>query len=162
VQFSHCEPEKPHCWSTVPARQVLPWQHPAQLPGPHVVGGTHPPLLHDSLLGAQSWHDAPPRPHAFADVPSRHVSPTQHPLQFCGPHDGVSVHCWFEHTSPEPAQFWHCDPAKPHALDDVPAWQALPTQHPGQFAGPHVGWPRHWPLTHVSPSGTQSWHVEPP
>jgi hypothetical protein len=161
-QFWHCAPAWPHAVSIVPAMHVLPWQQPAQLLGPHVVGRTQAPFEHVSPLAAQSWHEAPPKPHAVDDDPPTHVLPMQHPPQFCGPHVGCSVHAWFEQTSPEPAQFRHCAPPKPHAFDDVPTWHELPKQHPGQLLGPHVAWPWHAPLTHVSPNARQSWHVAPP
>jgi hypothetical protein len=40
--------------------------------------------------------------------------------------------------------------------------QTLPTQHPGQFCGPHVVCPKHEPLMHDSPNDWQLLHCWPP
>jgi hypothetical protein len=137
-------------------------QHPAQFDGPHVCGVMHEPKSQTSPSPAQSWQASPATPHAVEDAPFWHVLPTQHPGQFDGPHVGCVTHAPLEQVAPVPKQSKHCSPPKPHAVCCVPAWHELPTQHPGQFCGPHVVDPTHAPFKHDSPKAKQSWHVPPP
>lgn len=37
LQFAHVAPSDPQIDFVIPGAQVLPWQQPAQLPGPHLM-----------------------------------------------------------------------------------------------------------------------------
>jgi hypothetical protein len=78
----------PHSKLSVPLKQLLPMQHPAQFCGPQgaCVWQTLP--WHDAP-GRHFMHCSPPNPHAPSAVPVTHVLPWQHPPQFWGVHCGI-------------------------------------------------------------------------
>jgi hypothetical protein len=84
VQFWHAAPARPHAASMVPVTHELPEQQPWQLVGPHGALPTHALPEHVSPAGTQSWHAAPPKPHAVDELPVTHVSPWQHPEHVVG------------------------------------------------------------------------------
>jgi hypothetical protein len=172
AQSRHCWPNSPHWFVPVPGRQALPWQHPEQLPGPHV--GTlvqKPPTIgvcwHCSPKLWQSWHCWPNTPQAVLLLPVMQTFPSQQPEQLPGPHVvvGEQKPPGALHTSPESAQFWHCWPALPQKFSAIPLRQVLPSQHPEQLPGPHPVCGMHIPpvpaVPQVSPRFWQLMHCCP-
>jgi hypothetical protein len=76
----------------------------------------------------------------------------QHPAQFAAlqPTVGVQVPALHVSLTPQPLQ---TSPPLPHAAGVVATTHWLPTQHPGQFAGPQVTG-----VSHVRPA-PQTWPV---
>jgi hypothetical protein len=161
VQFTHAVPWPPHCVSRKPGwHTCCASQQPAQLIELQAL--MHWPLVHVSPTVVQSWHCAPPKPHALGVSPKTHVLPWQHPPQFCGPHSVAATHAWFWQVSPCWVQFWHAMPACPHAESTSPATHALFWQHPAQVFGLHPLVETQAWFEHVSPVEAQSTHVAPP
>jgi hypothetical protein len=86
VQAMQAAPPVPHAplLSLPTAMQVLPLQHPAQLPALHV--GWHEPLWQVSVP-VQAAHVTPPLPHCeFDSLPTAtQALPLQQPAQLPGP-----------------------------------------------------------------------------
>jgi hypothetical protein len=107
-------------------------------------------------------------PHALSLVPSRHVSPRQHPPQFCGPHV-VGWQAFPPALTPQVSsmalQFVHAPPPLPHADESKPGTQVLPWQQPLQLDALHEGWPSQVPpggvALHEIPSAAQLVHCSP-
>jgi hypothetical protein len=82
----------------VATTQLLPTQHPGQLPALHVTGVWQvrsfgwPGGIHVLPVAAQFVHCPPCLPQATESVPVTHVVPSQHPPQFFGPHVGMPAH----------------------------------------------------------------------
>jgi hypothetical protein len=97
---------------------------------------------HVDPVRLQFAHATPLEPHAPFVKPGTHpFVGSQHPGHVVGEQGGGGgAHRPPRHTSPRPAQLEHACPATPHWLLDVPGKHTLPTQHPGQFWGPHVCW----------------------
>jgi hypothetical protein len=72
----HPTPPDPQYWSVVPALQVLPSQHPPQLPP---AMHSHWWLLQSRSLVVQSWQAPPPLPQFPSVVPALQVVPSQQP-----------------------------------------------------------------------------------
>jgi hypothetical protein len=55
-------------------------------------------------------------------------------------------------------QSWQAAPLSPHDVSTKPGWHTpLESQHPTQFAGPHIGGGTHWPAPlQTSPISMQS------
>jgi len=89
VQFTQALPCEPHWSLRKPALQTLFWQQPAQFAQGGGGGAWQVWPRHSRPVAAQSWHVAPPLPHAPACVPTAHRPATQQPLaQETGPHGG--------------------------------------------------------------------------
>jgi hypothetical protein len=172
----------PHTWQTEPARphalgvspeEQRPFesQHPLQVPLPQANVAQIPPPpaagVHCSFVAPHGAHAAPPKPHAFGSVPTRHELPWQHPLQFDASHvvfvqtpplDGCAAQ-----VKPSAAQSWHAWPNSPHALSFVPTRHVSAEQQPSQFDGLHVLPTQTWAVaSHVSPKLAQFWQRTPP
>jgi hypothetical protein len=161
LQFTQSAPPDPHALLTKPASHVpCASQHPAQFVGPQGGGGgAHAPLVHTSLIAAQSVQSWPFTPHVPSFVPALHLPlASQHPAQFCGPHGGVA-HAPFEHTSPWLVQLTHASPFAPHAVSCVPTAHTPLMQHPlAHVVGPHVGSQK--PFTHCA-FAPHDWQISP-
>jgi hypothetical protein len=91
LQLAHGCPPLPHAVLSVPPAHVWPTQQPPQFAGPQlaVPWQTPPPPpagLHVWPRSAQSSQLWPNCPHDVLDVPGRHLSPTQQPVQFDASH----------------------------------------------------------------------------
>ncbi len=145
----HCSPLLPHALVLSPGWQVpVSSQQPPQFCGPQPPPSPaeQKPLL-QFRPGGQGVHCCPPSPQAWALPPVTHVLPSQHPLQFWGPHVPLSMMGWqkpFGQTSLG-GQTLHCPPPKPQPLVVKPPMHTLFRQQPPQFWGPqapasNVGW----------------------
>ena len=158
-------PPLPHwAWLSLPvATQVLPWQQPAQVPGPHVPPSAGAPqacvLVEQTWVPVQVTQAVPPVPQAPAEVPATQpASPSQQPLgqlvesQLVATHVPLGLQAW-------PAvQDLHAAPLIPQVASEVapnPGFWHLPleSQQPVQFEAlqPPVLPVTHWPLTQDCP-----------
>ena len=127
---------------------------------------------HVSLAVVQSWHEAPPSPHALERKPAWQVpSGAQQPLlvaQLVA--QGMIVQAWAWQTLPSPVQFSHCAPPVPHDVSESGVTHVSgPTQQPlAHVVGLQVGGVgTHEPpmpasaATHEPELAVQSWQVPP-
>ncbi len=96
VQSTQGEPACPHAVSSIPGRQVLPWQHPMQFW--ELQGMVQAPALQISFDAVQFAQAPPPAPQAESLVPATQVLPWQQPLHVCALHGG-GVHAWLTQVS---------------------------------------------------------------
>lgn len=170
-------PRRPQALSLKPDWQLpAASQQPPQLAGPHFgVDSQRPPpmlVIRQTSPVLQRPHWPPFSPQANWELPGRHKSPTQQPLQFEASQRVVpQVRVERSQARPSSSQFAHVLPLLPHAVASVPDRHcAVPPpvsmQHPlGQFDGPQLVtvFAQTRASVQVSkPSVTQSLHAPPP
>ena len=159
----HAPPLRPHMASAVPPTHVVPWQQPAQLPGPHV-GVTHALPVHTRPVVVHVAHAAPAVPHAVSWLPvAQRPSLRQQPVgQVMALQTGVVTQLPPVHVEPVP-HVEHAAPPRPHAVVSPPVTQRSPMQQPEQLVELHDGAPaQRLPVPQVWPVALQSAHSEPP
>ncbi len=151
-QTAQARPSVPHAEVLLPERQI---PAASQQPAGHVFalhGGDSQVWLAPSQtwpLAAQSSHDSPPVPQARSSCPPTHSRPPD-PFGLQQPFGhvegsqpvGTPRHAWdlgSQDVKPFALQSSQACPSSPHAVMEVPVWQApIGSQHPvGQVLGSH-------------------------